>query len=733
MRLCRVVFKKCPPLSNVSLFKVFLRPFNVENYHTPLNTENISRHHMRFRYDENNFLSKNEDLQEEMLSKEKATFDNVSKTFQSYTDYYYKRSNARKDLRTKELPERYDNYTYTAKFSKLGTNDYEIIYRKDLRTNKEELVLDLKDIPMVHKRFHKTVKLAKMAISDDHQFVSFLLDLENNEKFTLGIKDTQKNQYLNIRIPDCSNMVFGPDNSCLFYVKYDEKRRSDKVFRRDLKKTSGEEDELIFQEKDEQFYVDISKSKDGKYLFISTSSKEISEIYAVKRGEPTIDSNKLMKLISREKKCRANAVHAEDSFFLLTDLGGVFDYKIMSLKDKDAQASNFSFSDYYIPKPGETLKEIDLFKNHMVLYLEQEGLSLITVIELKTKASFNIDLQEPLAVISPGLNENYDSESFRFHVDSPFVYNQIYEYNIPTRSIRVLEGFKMDGPPINKNNFVMKRLSAPSKDGEEIPVTIIHKKTLRKDRKNKLLLHGYGAYGLPMEIGFNIVYLSALENDWIIAYAHVRGGNEKGWTWHKSAMKERKMNSFFDFISCAEFLVAEGYTHPSMMCAYGASAGGLLVGTVINLRPNLFKAVVLSVPFLDVLSCLCDKDLPLSVADYEEFGNPLTNQRIFDLIRSYSPYENIGNHEYPFIYISMGEEDFRIPNWSVLKYVKRFRERSKKSKVVEEICEGNILVNPVSGGHHGENSTVAGIRQKSSFLGLLDFIIAEKSKDVKIE
>lgn len=716
------------------LLSLFTFNFNVDNYHTPLSSKGMTRFHNRFHYDENAYIAQNEDLQEELLSQEKKNFEKLLPEFKEFTDFYFKRSNERKDIRTRELPEQYDNYSYFSKFSKLENNDYEIIFRTHLESNKEELVLDLKEIPFVTRKFRKTAKIAKISISDDHRFVAFVLDLENNEKFTMGIKDTKIKEFLPIRVKNCCNVAFNADNSGIYYVKYDEKMRSNQVFMRDFSlKQPLEEDILIYEEKNEQFYVDIAKSKDKKYLFINSASKQISEIFALSRHEKiTKSKEKLFKLVSREKQARAYAVHAEDKFYLLTDMEGVFDFKIMELTDEDLKNPNFKFKDYYLPKQGERLKEIDLFKNNMVLYLEKEGLSSLTIIDLSNKNSFDIDIKEPLAVISPGLNENYETEIFRFHVDSPFVFNQIYEYNILKRSLNVLEQFKMEGPYFNKKNIISERINAFSKDGEEIPITLIYKKNLKKNRKNKLLLHGYGSYGLSLDIGFNIVYLSALENDWILAFAHVRGGNEKGWKWHKSATKEAKMNSFYDFISCAEFLVAEGYTHPSLMCAYGASAGGLLVGTVINIRPNLFKAVVLSVPFLDVLTCLCDKNLPLTIADYEEFGNPLENQRIYDLIRSYSPYENILNQEYPFVYISMGEEDFRIPNWSILKYVKKFRERAKQPKLVEEIVPKNILVNPLGGGHHGEISTVEGIRQKSIFFGLLDYIVNIKSKDIKI-
>lgn len=705
--------------------------FHVNNYSTPLDSSSMTRLHNRFHYDENSYISKNARLQEQMLSNEKKVFESVSSQFQKYTDFYYKRSISRRDLRNRDLPERYGDYEYFAKFAKLAeTNDYEIVLRTHLKTLDQETVLDLKEIPFVTKTYWKTAKLAKMSISEDHRYIAFLVDLRNNENYIMGIKDTKLNKFLNIRIFDCSNVVFSKESRGIFYVKYDEKMRSSQVFALSLEKNA--EEQLIFEENDEQFYVDIAKSKDRKYLFITSSSKQISEVFAISLEE---DSKKMLKLLPREKKARATVLHSEENFYLLTDIDNVFDYKIMVLSDSEAKENkkDFRFKDYYLPRPGERLKEIDLFKRNLVLYLEKDGLSYMTVIDLLTKSTHNIDIKENLATISPGLNENYESEVLRFHVDSPLFYNQVYEYNFLTKTVKVLEEFRMDGAPFNKNSIKSERVYALSKDGEEIPLTLIYEKTLQKDRKNKVLLHGYGAYGIPMDINFNIVYLSALENHWVLAFAHVRGGNEKGWKWHESATKESKINSFHDFICCAEYLVAQGYTHPSLLCAYGASAGGLLVGAVMNMRPNLFKAVVLSVPFLDILSCLCDKNLPLTVSDYEEFGNPVENARIFDCIRSYSPYENILNQEYPFVYICMGEQDFRIPNWSILKYIKRFREKTKKPLLVEEICEKNILLNPLSGGHHGENSSSEGIKQKSTFLGLLDYIILEKSKDMKIQ
>lgn len=399
-------------------------------------------------------------------------------------------------------------------------------------------------------------------------------------------------------------MKFAAENKGLYYVTYDEKMRSNAVHVYDFEK---KEVKKIFEEKDEQFYVDITITKDKKYLVISSSTKQTAEVYVVKRQIINEAINDQLKLIfSRKNQSRFFCNHAEENFYFLTDKDGAYDYKIMKLSDQDFENSKEpKLVDFYVPPEGDRVKEIDLFKEHIVLYLDREGVSLLAIINLKDGSNFNVELNEKIAEISPGLNENYISSTFRFHVDTPLVYNRIYEYNILTKRLILLEDFQMVGPKIDQASFTSERVQVPSKDGELIPLTILMHKKTKKNRKNKLLLHGYGCYGVSLDIGFNIVNIAALENGWILAFAHVRGGNEKGWKWHKSACETNKVKSFSDFINCAEFLIAEGYTHPSLLCAYGASAGGLLVASVINMRPELFKAVVMNVPFLDVLNTLC--------------------------------------------------------------------------------------------------------------------------------
>jgi oligopeptidase B len=403
-------------------------------------------------------------------------------------------------------------------------------------------------------------------------------------------------------------MKFAAENKGLYYVTYNEKMRSNAVYVYDFDK---KEEKKIFEENDEQFYVDISVTKDKKFMVISSSPNQIAEVFVVRREiiNGVINDN-LQLLFSRSNKSRFFCNHAENDFYVLTDKDGAYDYKIMKISDQAFQRSKEpKMVEFYVPPEGERVKEIDLFKENIVLYLDKEGVSVITIIDLKDGSNYNVQLDEKIADISPGLNENYSSSTFRFHVDTPLVYNRIYEYNLLSKKLILLEDFKILGPKIDQSSFISERLQVPSKDGELIPLTLLMHKKTKKNRKNKLLLHGYGCYGVSLDIGFNVVNIAALENGWILAFAHVRGGNEKGWKWHRSACGLNKIKSFNDFINCAEYLISQKYTHPGLLCAYGASAGGLLVATVMNMRPDLFKAVVMNVPFLDILNTLCEFEI----------------------------------------------------------------------------------------------------------------------------
>ncbi|EGR32260.1 oligopeptidase b, putative [Ichthyophthirius multifiliis] len=479
-------------------------------------------------------------------------------------------------------------------------------------------------------------------------------------------------------------------------------------------------------------YINLIQTKDKKYFSILCTSKDSTEIHVLDRK-----TFKKKILISRNDKAKAFCNHANGKFYILINIDPKTKQKYYDFKVLTQAYNQQNFEDFYIPQEGEIIKEMDIFEHTLALYCSRQGTEYVRIIDQDTKNTHIVELGDQYkagTIIQPGLNENLAVETFRFHVDTPFSYNQVFDYNIKKKKAFLLSDFDMKGPKFNKDKFLIEQIFAPSQDGQKIPITIIREKNFYKNRKNKLLLHGYGHYGISLEIGFSINYLSALEGGWTLGFAHVRGGGENGCKWHENAILDKKPVSFFDFISCAEFLVAEGYTHPSLLCAYGSSAGGLLVGTVINMRPELFKACVLNFPFLDVLSSLIDDKLPLTQSDYSEFGNPLFNDYYYNLISSYCPYQNIRfDTEYPAVFITCGSSDHRAPLWNVLKYVNRFRERSKSPQKVNEFCDKNILVNILDSGHNGESGAIQGIKEKSIYLAFLEYVVMNQNKDISVQ
>ena len=302
--------------------------------------------------------------------------------------------------------------------------------------------------------------------------------------------------------------------------------------------------------------------------------------------------------------------------------------------------------------------------DHLAVYIKNLCSSEILIYNLSSGQIESIKMD---GTITPWINQNYDQKTLRFSFTSPLVYERLYEYNFELKRLDLINDSKLKGPEIVTNRFITKEVSVRSSDDEEIPMTLIHKSNLKLNQSNKWLLHGYGAYGLSMNLGFNIANLTAAERGWIIALAHVRGGGEKGPKWHEAGKLLNKHNSFIDFISWAEYLVENNYTQQRLLAAKGESAGGMLVAQVLNMRPKLFKASILKVPFLDVINTLEDSSLSLTITDYLEFGDPFKSEEFYNYISSYSPYENLKNIEYPRIYIDISLDDPRVPSWGSLK------------------------------------------------------------------
>ena len=461
------------------------------------------------------------------------------------------------------------------------------------------------------------------------------------------------------------------------------------------------------------------------------------------------------------------------------------------LSDKDQGVSNLSLSqrkkiwNIISLESQEFLNEIDIFEDKIVLYSTIITKSSVKVYDMQklfnlAKAKYSLKgnmIQDKLRIeawknevevltkkaspeqidfkqnshlksqeytssifgtVYPGVNMNKKQKMIRFHFDSWDTYNEVYELDIESNMCHLIQDFKLSGENFDRKKFDVKLIYAPSHDGEDIPITIIYPKRIiysnskAPHNPQKLLIKNYGVYGLNNELTFSISEWSLQEHGWVIAYAHIRGGSELGSEWYSEALKEKKINSVKDLISCAEYLCATGWTHPSLLAAKASSAGATILAAAMNFRPYLFRAVNLQAPFLDVRSSQVDESQPLTVSDKDEFGDIVNDPMMFDHVTSYCPYVNLSaNHSYPAILINAYKKDHRTPLWGILKYVKKFREITKKSNTVEEFCDKNIVLYLNEGGHLGSGSENVDMQENIMTNAFFEWIIEEKSMDLK--
>ncbi|CAG9310989.1 cft-1 [Blepharisma stoltei] len=654
--------------------------------------------HNRIRIDEYAKLATNTLQLNQLLKKEADNFkifsENINPEYQDFMKRLKMRTVDHKDT----PPEQIGNYFY---FS--VEEPFFICSRKrifdDGTIGNPETIFRIEEIPELRNaQDEQKYRIGSpiIRLSDDHTKLIYVVDLHGNDRPTLGVKDLKTGKIID-RIPMAGNAEWAEDGRSFYYTLPDEHNRPSKIFLHNLNEKS-ENDKLIFEETNGAYYLDLSQTKDKKYTIISSQSRSSSEMHVIDRK-----TNKTQIVASKEPNTRYFVEHNKDYFYLVTNKD-VPDFKIIRFPSKTSQKHAQTVVGF---EDGLCIDEVDMFENHLVVYCREKTIPKIRVYDLRTMEHKKIEFtknKEEIYSIQPGVNMDFYSKELRFTYSSRLTYEISYGYDLNTNTLYPVHEKTFSGVPYYANKFECKRLEVPSHDGLLIPLTLFYRSGLEKNRNNRLLMTGYGAYGTRSDHSFKYSQLAAVEEGWIIADAHVRGEGEKGVQWHQAAVKERKQNSFLDFISTASFLIAQGYTRPRLMAAYGTSAGGLLVAAVMNMRPELFKAVVLDVPFVDPLSNMLNEESILTIPDRDEWGDPISDVNIYNEIRSYSPYENLSIARYPPLYITAGLNDSRVDYVSILKYVARMRQRKYLDSKEGLICSQNIALDVQKTGHFGDGS-----------------------------
>ncbi|SAM00587.1 hypothetical protein [Absidia glauca] len=509
----------------------------------------------------------------------------------------------------------------------------------------------------------------KVLLSPDHSIFAYNTEREGMEYGDLHLKDLD-NRGRDETLEDVFNFVWANDHT-VYYTMADTQLRPCQVFAHRLG-TDQTEDRLVYEESDGTAFVDITSTKDSKYITINSNSLSSSEIRVV---DATIvpEANTLLTptlIEPRQHGVEYYVDHHHDSFYILTNADGATNFKLV--KTPDAATGRAHWKNVITVAPTEKIEDVDLFQNHIVIYGRRDGLPMILCHDLKTQETHTVDLPMPFAVVSPGSNLAFDTSTLRFSLTSPFTHESTFEYDMTERKVKPVRVQLIRR--FDKEKYTCTQIHVRSHDNKSIPVTLIHQKNLQMNGRNPVLMRSYGAYGITTDPEFRLEHFPLLERGWVIALAHVRGGSELGRDWYEDGKLGNKINSFKDFISVAEHLITTQLTSSNSLAAMGTSAGGLLVGAMAQMRPDLFKALVLRVPFVDPLSSMLNPDLPLTQIEYPEWGNPTTSQEAYDWIRQYAPYDNITSQPSPAVYVTAGMKDQRVPYWQPLKYMARRRE-----------------------------------------------------------
>lgn len=535
--------------------------------------------------------------------------------------------------------------------------------RKNNMDQPEQILLDGNKMAEGFAFFH----IGSYCISPDNKLIAFSIDTVSRRQYHIFIKEIESGKMYAEDIENTSGeMVWANDNKTLFYCVKDDSLRPCKIMRHELGSDLSN-DVLVYFEKDPTYYSSVDETKSKKYILITSESTLSSEIRFINADNP-MDEFKVFQ--KRQQEVLYDIDHYGNCFYIVTNADGAKNYKIMKTCVNNTEKENWV---EVLPHRDEVLiEDFDLFADFLVVEERQEGLIKLRIMSWDGKTDYYIDFGEPAYTAYADDNPDFNTHFLRYVYNSMTTPNSVYEYDMAERKSVLLKRQKVVGS-YDPSQYVTERLYAPSHDDVLVPISLVYKKGLQKDGNNPLVLYGYGSYGESMDAYFSPARLSLLDRGFVWAITHIRGGEEMGRQWYDDGKLLKKKNTFLDFIYCGKYLIKEGFTNPSKMFAMGGSAGGLLMGAVANMSPELWCGIIAQVPFVDVLTTMLDDSIPLTTGEYDEWGDP-NEKKYYNYIRSYSPYDNVEAKDYPAMLVTTGLHDSQVQYWEPAKWVAKLRE-----------------------------------------------------------
>ena len=607
------------------------------------------------------------------------------------------------------VPYKYNGYWYITKFEK--GKDYPIyIRKKESLSASEELLFDCNEMAKGHSYF----RLVGLSISPNNNMISYGVDTTGRRQYKLQIKDLKTNTVFNEEISNTTGgSTWANDNKTLFYTLKDKTTLRSEAIYKHLLNTDPKLDKLIYEELDDTFGVSVYKTKSKKYLVIGSFSTLTTEYQILKADTPNGD----FKIFQpRTRGLEYGISHYESDFYIVSNADGAKNFKLSKTPDSHTQ------KDYWVDviphRESVLLEDIEIFKDFLVISERENGLNQIKISRWDGADSYYLPFESETYTAYTSSNIDFDTNILRYGYQSLSTPSSVIDFDMVTKSKTVKKEQEVLGGKFKKENYTSERVWASALDGTKVPISIVRHIKTKKTAKTPLLLYAYGSYGSTIDPYFSTVRMSLLDRGFIFAIAHVRGGEYLGRQWYEDGKLFKKKNTFLDFIACSKYLIKNNYTSAKHHYAMGGSAGGLLMGAIINLAPELYNGVVSQVPFVDVVTTMLDDSIPLTTGEYDEWGNP-NKKEYYDYMKSYSPYDNVTNQLYPNMLVTTGLHDSQVQYWEPAKWVARLRNQDKNTSQL--YLQTNMDAG--HGGASGRFETLKEVASEYAFIFSLESIL----------
>ena len=628
------------------------------------------------------------------LNQENDYYDEVTKHTKDFQNNLFEEMKSRIKEDDTSVPYFYNQYWYYTRFE--TGKQYPIFCRKKGNLESvEEVMFNVNEMAEGHDYF----QLNGIEVSPDNTLAAFGVDTVSRRQYTLRIKNLITGEIYPDKIDNTTGgSNFANDNKTLFYTLQNPTTlRSEKIMKHKLGETA-DKDQLVFFEEDETYNTWVDKSKSEQYIFIGSYSTLTSEMRFVNADTPD-DEFKIFQPRTRGLEYDVN--HYGDKFYIVTNADNATNFKLMSTPITATGKSNWK--DIISHRADVLLEGIDIFKDYLVVSERYNGLKRIHIKRWDNSNDYYLPFGSETYSANTSTNLDFNTTKLRYVFNDMTTPSSVIEFDMATQDKTVLKEQEVLGGKFDKNNYTSKRIWATAKDGTKVAISLVYRKDTKLNKETPLLLYGYGSYGITLNPSFSTTRLSLLDRGFVYAIAHVRGGQYLGRPWYEDGKLLKKKNTFTDFIDCSKFLIAEGYTSTEHLYAMGGSAGGLLMGAVVNMAPELYNGVIAAVPFVDVVTTMLDDSIPLTTGEYDEWGNP-NELEYYNYIKTYSPYDNVADRDYPNMLVTTGLHDSQVQYWEPAKWVAKLREHKTDDNIL-------LLHTNMEAGHGGASGRFEALKE----------------------